>query len=170
MSILLERLIVTQNGLRNISQLGAMTSYISAGGKFTHESLLTFAHCKNLSVAPLIHIARVDYKYYIHDGHHRILALFRAGRNYLKSDEYEVADYTHSEYAELGLARGWYTPFDLINECRLPNFKDYKTHIRELVNSGLGDHAAAYSVAAASLYKEPRRVVLIDEFNAEQSL
>lgn len=170
MPVALSRLIVTQNGLRNVSQLGRMIEYLRRGGGFSNDSLLTYALEKGTAVSPLIHIASVHNRLYVHDGHHRILAMHRAGRTYILNEEYTITHYSYDQYTELGLDRGWLTPFDIVNECRLPDFKTYKVHMRELMGCGLDDHAKAYAVAAASLYKEPRRVTSIEQFTAELSL
>lgn len=129
---LIENLSVTQNGVRNPGQIGRMMKYVSEGGFFTKETMTEFDGSHHL-----IAISRFpDTWEFIHDGHHRALACYLGGRDYLREDEYEVSDWTYPQYTNVNHELGFYTPFDPKTQLRLADFGPYRTDIWALVKSG----------------------------------
>jgi hypothetical protein len=147
-------LYVTQNGLRNLTQLEKMTHYVSDGGFFTQNCL-----SKNLSrgrVSPLIEITLFeDGKHFIHDGHHRSASIVLGGRDFLDSTEYRIRNFNYEHYLEINLSASWMTPFDPRVEVRLANIFEYKTNVNALINEGSSnDDIFKYITENKHLYAE----------------
>jgi hypothetical protein len=163
----LERLKVTQNAVRNTGQLGQMVEFASRGGTFTYDALLSYAVCNRVDVSPKIHIAFIkdDGSLLVHDGHHRVVAIHRAGRHILHTREYDFHEYSYDDYLNANPDKGWYTPFDPRTECRLADFGDFKDSVRRLYYLNMPTLAALSISRHAAGYKEPRRISTISELS-----
>ena len=130
---LVETLLITQNGIRNKPQITSMTDFVESGGFFTAESMLEFIG----KPQPLIAISRFpDGLEYIHDGHHRALAMYLGGRREMHNDEYEVSEWSYDQYVNPNFALRFLTPFDPRKEIRLFDFGEYRKQIHQLLGAG----------------------------------
>lgn len=118
-------LIPTQNGIRSFDRVLNMVDHIKQGGVLDRESLESL-HGPD-DYAPMKLRTFPDGKIYIHDGHHRALSIYRAGRDYLYKEEYEL-EYWNNPYLydEVNFSAGWVTPFNLMTEIRYPNVLPFK--------------------------------------------
>lgn len=83
-----------------------MAKIASKGGVFT--------------APPLVVVVRYDDgKHYVHDGHHRVLAIYCGGRDVLYKEEYEFAEGTFKECNSIIWEQGFVTPFDPRTEVML---------------------------------------------------
>jgi hypothetical protein len=80
-----------------------------------------------------------DGKLYIMDGHHRLCGIhFYYGE--VNPSDVIIKDFTYRQINEFNFAVGYLTPFDIMNECRLPYFWEFKswlnshTHLVEQEN------------------------------------
>ena len=87
-----------------------------------------------------IKIVRVwdDKKYSIlfrllHDGHHRVLAMYDCGIKCIGPDEYVIMDFTLSDYLNPNLDVGWFTPIDPATHVRKANFFGIKNIVGSLL-------------------------------------
>lgn len=129
----LEDLVVMQDDLRHWDHMGDMIQYVRHGGFWTAEYLKNYSAAMKLPrVSPLIAVSRFeDGKSYIHDGHHRSIATFLGGRDYLREDEYHLTEWAYSKYLEIAPENGWYTPFDPRLHVRTADFADFKHEARD---------------------------------------
>lgn len=154
--LFLNDLIVTQSDIRNHSALQGMIAYVKEGGFWTAEALLGYSKSHSLRTSPLIQVSRFEDSqtngpFYIHDGHHRALSTFLAGRSFLREDEYEITDWAYQQYMEVNHANGWYTPFDPRTQVRLPDFGDFKREARDRFLGG--EDATQWILENASRYR-----------------
>lgn len=166
MKIHLDQLLVTQNGIRNCKQVEKMIRFVKAGGRFTADARLAQSLLTESvrGTPPSVHIALMeDGQMVLHDGHHRAVACFLSGRFHFESSEYEIVKYTYADYAELHPEKGWFTPFDVLKEVRIPDFSLYKEVAREVYDSegleGLRRLVNEYK----HYYLEPRRIFTVQE-------
>jgi hypothetical protein len=157
----LHKLVVTQDGLRNPGQLGPMIEFVRRGGFFTKDALLAFHVFNSLSNYPsIMHVAKIDDTFYLHDGHHRAIAAWVAGRHAIHSDEYEVIPYTFDDYMKSNPKKKWFTPFDPRTEVRLADLTEYRNIIAE---SKLSHHSLV--ALHGDKYKTARRFSTLEEMN-----
>lgn len=127
MGLHIDLLIPTQKEVRNCAQIDAMKVFVENGGVFDRKSLDQFAEVRGTKASPLIQITEFeDGQTYIHDGHHRLIAIYRAGREWLRYDEYEIKSWKYGDYQEINLDEGWMTPFDPRNEVRKADLAEWK--------------------------------------------
>lgn len=121
-------LVVMQDDLRNWDNLHKMIQFVRDGGFWTPDELTKYSKEKNLTrVSPSIAITRFeDGVEYLHDGHHRCVATWLGGRDYLRSDEYEMSSWSYEGYIELAPQNNWYTPFDPRIHVRKADFSSFK--------------------------------------------
>lgn len=155
----IDDLTVTQSGFRHPSQIQNMVELISVGGKFDLPTLEKYSSGKDIR---LINISRFeDGRLFIHDGHHRVAAVYLGGRKYLYDDEYVIKDWTYSEYLEINFEKKWVTPFDPRTEVRVPDYGDYKKYVYTQLNL-YGEQAAAVAIDLQHWrYALPRTVLTI---------
>jgi len=97
--LMIESLIITQTGIRHLENLKPMADFVSQGGKFLNP--------------PLVVIVRYDdHQHYVHDGHHRLLAMYCGGRDILFKDEYEYVEGSFDKCSKVLWDKGFVTPFD----------------------------------------------------------
>lgn len=166
MHILLEELLVTQNGLRDCRQVAKMIEFVGAGGFFTRDARLAqHLLADGRGLPPPMHIAVMeDDRFVLHDGHHRAVAMFLGGRPYVDAEkEAEVVRYAYADYAEAHPEKGWFTPFNLETEVRLPDFGGFKKaailNYKKLGRDALNETIRDYR----HHYVEPRRVWTVAE-------
>ncbi len=76
------------------------------------------------------------YKYYIHDGHHRIYAAWLCDIKELMSCEYVLQDMSYEMYQDLAPQHGWVTPLDIRTHVRKPDFYAFKNVALEWYKEG----------------------------------
>jgi len=85
----------------------------------------------NWTEVSLIKIAQFeDGALYVRDGHHRVVAVYLGGRDFLHSDEYVIQQFTYKQFTEINLDVGWVTPLDPRTEARLPELSQWKQDVR----------------------------------------
>lgn len=128
----LSDLLVMQSDLRHWDDLKSMIAYVQKGGFWTPEYLSEYAKEKGLDrISPIIALSRFeDGSIFLHDGHHRCVATWLGGRDYLRSDEYTRSDWTYDDYLEIAPHNGWYTPFDPRTHVRTADFGAFKKEAR----------------------------------------
>lgn len=162
-----ENLWVSQEWLRKTCQIGSMIEHVKRGGLWNRKALDEWAlanadrwkprHC------PLVQINQFDDgKRMIQDGHHRVVSTLLGGRNVLKPEEYELQFWTYSEYREINIPNGWYTPYDPITEVRLEDIGPYKCEVRRVLEKGAAD-ALDFIRANRVLYVVPRQIRSVPE-------
>lgn len=112
-AIPIDQLVVTQYGYRKDAGVLAMTDYVKHGGLFTVKP-------------PIILFKMDDDRLYIHDGHHRSMAIYLSGRTYLDESEYEINSFSFSKLAAPNFGTGFVTPYDPRTEMRLSDFRVFK--------------------------------------------
>lgn len=120
----ISELIPTHNSLRSKSTLEYFRNQIKAG-----ESLYP------VKLVKVRYYPSYDYKVYIHDGHHRLVAMYLEGVKELTENDYEIRDVTYEHYKEINFDVGWVTPFDLRTEVRRADFFDFKNEVMSMYNN-----------------------------------
>lgn len=110
-------------------------------------------------------ISLVDGKYYIHDGHHRLVCMFFLG--YREITDYILTEFKTNDYNEINLSMGYVTPFDIKTECRLPEFFKFKEIILSHDITDL--NAEAYIRRFENYYCEKRTVFSLEQLFREVS-
>lgn len=163
--IKLSDLNVSQNGLRNVSQIGAMIWFVKKNGFFTMEEIHRAAPGPSYnSDTKLIQITRFeDGALYIQDGHHRITSIFLGGRDYLRDDEYEITDWKYEDYMTINFKMKWVTPYDPRKEIRMADYQYFKSRVfdRYVVSE---EDAVKYILSIPWCYKTPRNISSIESF------
>jgi hypothetical protein len=137
LSLKLNNTWIMQSDLRNWDHIKEMIAFVKSGGFWTEENLKQYAESHGLQrVSPLIAISKFDDGLnFIHDGHHRCVATYLAGRNWLRSDEYIVKEWNYEEYCEIAPHNGWYTPFNPKIHVRTADFSKFKSQAKILFES-----------------------------------
>ena len=159
MSKLLSDLLVMQSDLRHWDDLSSMIEYVKGGGFWTAEYLSDYAKSKSLPrVSPLISVSSFeDNSDFVHDGHHRCVATWLGGRNYLRDDEFNLTEWKYKDYLEIAPENNWYTPFDPKTHVRTADFAAFKKEARERFKSDV-------NVALDWLYKN------LDQFRTPRTI
>jgi hypothetical protein len=152
-------LAVTQDGFRDEGQIDQMVKFVSDGGIFTKEALL--AHGKT---DYLIKISRFpDGRLFIHDGHHRIAAIYLGGRKWIREDEFVIKDWTYEDYRTVNLdcTPPWITPFDPRFQIRIMDYSDFKFDVQCYLarNSKIAAHL--FVMSNSDRYIRQRNVLTI---------
>ena len=148
------KLRVSQSELRNWTQLDRMIEFVADGGRFTHHAIAPYAPSGRRG--QIIQLAKMnDGEFYILDGHHRILSIYRASREFLYPDEYEITRLTYRQFREINFDSQWFTPIDLKTEVRKGCFLSFKDRVRDIIIQS--EHAAyEYIQDHRNLYSEMR--------------
>lgn len=155
----IRRLKITQDKLRKPHQIERMVEFVNEGGIYNASNIAQHLGTEPHSELPLEIAKFPDGECYIHNGHHRAVSMFLAGRFFLEHDEYFIKEWDYSDYDDIvflnpdGTWRGYVTPFDVRNECRLPNFKKYKKKVKSLYWEQSPMHAVHYILTHPELYK-----------------
>lgn len=143
----INKLIPTQNDIRNYDSVSQMLCKLEAG-----ETL-----------PPIIIKELDDGKIYIHDGLHRACALWLHGVSVLPESGYILKHFTYHQFLSVNFQVGWVTPFDLRTECRKADLYNWKQSVTEY-REALGSRAAeSYIKWYCNKYKEPREVWCIED-------
>jgi len=164
----ISQLMVTHNHLRHKENLHEMIRFVSEGGIWTKGHLEQYSREKGLDrVSPLIQLSQFDDgKLFLHDGHHRVVSTFLAGRDVLESTEYEISNWKYPDYLEINHGNGWYTPFDPRIHTRTPDFGKFKKIARErFADDPIG--AEKWILENQNLYREDRRFWFAPELAEE---
>lgn len=146
--IKLDELIPTHNNLRNPKLIFELLEALDQGAK----------------IEPIILKALDDGSTYIHDGLHRSCAYWLYGVRELPSDYYVLKhQYTYEMFSQPNIHVGWFTPYDLKTECRIPNFKDWKDTISNLMKTTSETGVNKFILSNSHKYKEPRRVYRVSD-------
>lgn len=160
----LNKLLVTQHGLRNLEQLPAMVAAARNGVLFTNETLVSYAIINDIRPSPLIEIAEFeDGARYIHNGHHRAVAIY-IGRHSqrLFPEEFFVRKWKYSDYTDIVLPH-WVTPFDPRIETRCAELKGWK----QTVNTFLSDEDKIQFIRGYNLYSQKRKLYTVGDLANE---
>lgn len=127
-NIELNKLMVMQDRLRHTAQITKMVEFVKNGGFWTQEVLRQFAVDNGLSrVCPVMEVIVLpDEHLMIHDGHHRAVSIWLAGRTYLRGDEYINKYWTFEDYLGVNFKNRWVTPFDPRTQIRIPDIGPFK--------------------------------------------
>jgi hypothetical protein len=123
-------LIVTQASVRKPENILKMQYWLSQKKKFD----LSFVG----KPENLIYLARIynqycdKYCYFVHDGHHRLLAKVLTNHLELCESEYQIVEWKAEDYDRVDFDLGYITPFDIINEVRKPNLYEFKKQVYDL--------------------------------------
>ncbi len=167
----IDKLRVTQSGLRNTHQVPLMIKFVEDGGRFNQESLDAYHSSYPQSYcSPLIKIAKFsDGEEFIADGHHRIAAIKLGGRDFLYNDEFQVSKWTYDEYLDINFNQNWVTPFDPRKDFRYPDFLQFKCAVRDALKVSK-THAIDYIRSHPHLYLETKRYEDISTLAEEAGL
>lgn len=166
--MLLEEIWTSQELLRDHDQVTKMVEFVSSGGKWTRDNIIDYAK-KVGSKASVITISRFpDGLLLAHDGHHRLVATYLAGRCWLDTDEYVLTDWKYEDYLEVNFEKGWVTPFDPRQEVRLPDFLDFKNRVMAIVATCV-ESALEYIHQNKDKYATPRSIRTIIELAKEKT-
>lgn len=129
----IEDLVVTQNGFRNPDQIQEMVAYVADGGIFDTQSLSEHSDGRDVRLINLVKFE--DGRIFIHDGHHRVAAIYLGGRKFLSSDEYTIKSWKYEDYKTINFQVGWVTPYDPRIEVRIPDYFFFKEEVARRLES-----------------------------------
>ena len=141
----IENVIITQEELRNPEQIPEMVKFVNLGGFFSDSD-------KKISLSRF-----PDSKIFIHDGHHRICAIYLAGRRHLSKTEYIITDWTYEDYLEINFVNNWITPFHPMYEIRIPDLSDFRNSVNN------SSDKVDFINCNKHLYAKPRKISKISE-------
>ncbi len=164
MLIALNSLVVSQDDVRDLSQIPVMVDFVRQGGIFTRQSLERWVAKNDLRPnPPLIGITKFpDGMLMINDGHHRAASILMGGRDHLDKQEFFVSCFTYAEYDEINVAQGWVTPFDPCTQVRLADFGDFKAWVKRHLEHSAGE-ACAFILDNRSRYSKSRTISTVPE-------
>lgn len=150
-----------------------MVDFVRGGNFFSSDKLDLFNR-GNFKKSSLIALdCMEDDKLYVRDGHHRVFAIWLAGRDYLHETEYTIDKKLYKQYDSINLEKGWVTPFILSKHVRRPDFIDFKVWILSLYKIWPKErHAGIKRIIKESRkrYRIKRKHFKIEEFLNEQSI
>lgn len=158
----IENLGIIQDELRNPDQVYEMIQYVADGHMFDH--------CK-----PLIEIALFaeDGQHYIHNGHHRAVAMHLAGRKHIAVGEYYIKSWSYKDYDDIVFFnedrswRGYVTPFDVRKEARVADLAHHKVTVQHVFALHGEEAARLYIKQTRPLYCRPKRHYTIKDLADE---
>jgi len=144
---------ITQDGLRTYD-LAEMVAFVKSGGIFTQKVLDDYNSCSGNNLIMLNRFE--DGRFFLHDGHHRVAAIWLAGRDFIYPEELGgFTDYVYARYGRPNFDRGWYTPFDPRTQVRIPDFFDFKEEVRRMAVEDPA-RAVSYIMGHRDRYTVPR--------------
>lgn len=153
--IYIKSLTIMQEHPRDLSQIAPMVEYVRNGGFWTQEALTKH----NVKKTGLIYISGFpDGVRMIHDGHHRVLATYLGGRDYLRLDELIAREWRYEQYGQINWEHGYFTPHDPKTEVRLPDFLAFKNHVKNILATEGKAQAELYIKDSKSLYCKKRDI------------
>lgn len=154
--MLIDILKPTQGGLRHADQISSMVDFVRSGGIFCQESLLQFAQSNGYKPEKLIQINRFENgSHAIHDGHHRCLSIWLAGRESLNPKEFVFSYWSYKQYGEINFSNGYVTPYNPLEEIRHADFFDFKSEVIKIAEYSV-EKAIEFIKINRSRYCEPR--------------
>lgn len=151
-------LLVTQDEVRHPARIRTMIDFVNSGGIFDKESILQHRPDRRpklmmVSVFP-------DGIKYLHDGHHRALAIYYSERKLLLPEEFFLVEWeSYEKYKEINFDCGWVTPFDPRYEVRVGEFCSFKNKATSLP----AKEATIFIRKNRHLYVRPRTVKTVAE-------
>jgi hypothetical protein len=141
--------------IRYKRQVVEMSWRVREGVFWTSAVLQAYAALHNAPVPRPIAIACFpDSRRMIRDGHHRCVATYLGGREYLRHDEYKLEYYTYEMYSEINFEAGFVTPFDPRTEVRVPDFTAFREEVFRLYTRSR-DEAIAFIRQNKARYARP---------------
>jgi hypothetical protein len=169
----ISNLIIMQEDLSEVDQFQEMVKFVEDGGFFTktaleqHESDTTRMELDEIKEYPKVRLISItefeDGTLFIHDGHHRIGAILKAGREFLREDEYAITKMQYSQYDEINASANFVTPFVPYMEVRLSDFSDFKNTAIKLFRKGKTHDAVFYIRNNRSLYCRKRTISYVKD-------
>lgn len=157
--IYLEDLTITQESLRNPGQLPKMVQLVKDGKLFDEDVLKAHG-----STEKLIEIAQFEDKHvFLHNGHHRCVAIWLGGRFQIEDSEYYIKQWKYEDYDSISFDNEYYTPFNIVNEVRVQNLAPYKTFIKNIIHEFGEEMAYDVIPCAKSLYATERKLTQVYE-------
>ena len=130
---------ITQHNIRNLDQVPAMIAHVQDGGYFDDKSLEKYADKLGIRKCPIMEIAEFeDGKKMIHNGHHRAISIWLAGRDFISEEEYYIKPWKYSDYEDIVMTHdngdwmGWVTPFDVRTESRVCDLSSFKNKVKAI--------------------------------------
>jgi hypothetical protein len=111
-----------------------------------------------------VKLSLVEGKLYVHDGHHRLVSAFMRGYASIPESDCHIESLSLEEYDQINYEKGYVTPFNLIEECRQPEFYRFKKMVMNSYLKG-GDVNTLTEIIrnARYMYAEKRIVQSIRE-------
>lgn len=159
----INELTITQNGFRNGDQIRAMVAFVADGGVFEYSALKTYSAGQD--TRPINIVRFEDGRLYIHDGHHRIAAIYLGGRTYLHDSEYVITDWKYSDYTVINFEVKWVTPYDPRSEVRISDYWDFKQRAFDYLRDSEAT-VRIYIIDSynSGVYTRPRTALTIQDF------
>ena len=163
MSLLsLNNLYVMQDGVRAVEQIPKMIEFVKQGGVWSAQNLKNYAAANGLKSAPVMEISLFpDEVMMIHDGHHRAIATYLGGRNFLFPEEFVVRNWTYENYMGINFSSKWVTPFNPRTELRSAEIFVFKSRAMKLME--LKGEDAAIDFIKKTIYTKPRDINFLPE-------
>ncbi|KAL6040227.1 ParB domain-containing protein [Balamuthia mandrillaris] len=174
----LQRLTVTQSGIRDVETCTKMAEFVAGGGSFSfdnmkrHSAQVFHQQARDKEIRKsrpaqpkLVLLACLpDGQVYVWDGHHRVAAIYLGRREELLQEEYYLFDCSYTFVNSPHLAQWYLTPHDPRTEIRVAEFGSYKKTIAKLLK-GKNDKAAIADIISSHkhMYAEPRTISTIAE-------
>lgn len=132
--IKIDDLLVGQNSLRTTEHMEEMITFVRGGGFFSLEVVQKWSSEHSYPDKELIYISRFpDGVPFIHNGHHRCVAILVAGRDHIHESEYVEKNWNYEDYNRVDLDTYRYvTPFDVKAEVRIPDLAAWKKAVFDL--------------------------------------
>lgn len=144
-------LIVMQDELRVPEQIEGMIAFVKSGGRW------------KLDGYP-IYISRFpDGAEMIHDGHHRIVATWIAGRQILHDGEYFLKEWTYEQYNSIFFERGYVTPHDPRTHVRTADFLAFKREALDIAAHKSPEEATTFIHANRHRFCRARKISKVSE-------
>lgn len=115
----------TQEGLRH--HIGDMLRFARVG-IFNKEAIKRH----HANSCKLIQLHKMGGTIFIHDGHHRIKAIWLSGRTELHPAEYELEQLSLEDYLDINFDCGWVTPYNPHLYLRISDLSSYKESIMKI--------------------------------------
>jgi len=168
----IQQLKIIQDELRNPKDIIPMAKFVVGGGIFCLGHLAEY-----LDVLPsedlLIELVRFpDGEVYVHDGHHRAVAIYLAGRKFLHEDEYYLVERSYEDYQDIVFMRngyyfGYVTPFNVKSEARFGDISAWKHRVKNIYFEQSPQHAKHLIETRPDLYKRAKKFSSVEELANE---
>jgi len=160
MEIFLSELLIIQEELRNVGQITDMVKHVRNHGYWTEEVLTEHSKKNNLPPGRLIEIVEFpDGQRMVQNGHHRCVATYIGGRDFLRGDEFFIRKWKYSDYLEINFEEKWVTPLDPRTHIRVSDIGKYKKHVLSLKE----DEAREYIEENSDRYIKKRTLYTVPE-------